>query len=106
MLVRLFRQLVRGEVIFLAVCHGSGIVGVRCKIVKLRNSIVRTLWHKLISTWLDAQGNELGAFLPNDAEAVVSPFTQGTLTKTERLKHAGMAEDAVRCEPFSAEIPC
>jgi hypothetical protein len=46
--MRLFAQLVRGQVISLAVRGCGGGVRVRCQVVQLRDSIVRTLWHVVL----------------------------------------------------------
>ena len=74
-LMSLLGEFVGCQVIFLAVRDGGGIVRVGCKVMKLRNSIVRTLWHGCLrsvgcpdqpndekhSTWMDAEsvGNAL-----------------------------------------------
>jgi hypothetical protein len=48
LLVRLLAEFVRGEVISLAVGHGCGGVGVGRKVVVLRGSIMRALWHAVL----------------------------------------------------------
>jgi hypothetical protein len=47
-LVRLFAEFVRGHVICFTVCDSSRGVSVGRKVVKLCNSIVRTLWHGVL----------------------------------------------------------
>jgi hypothetical protein len=44
-LVRLFAQLVSGQMMPLAVGGGCGGMGVSCQVMKFCDSIVRALWH-------------------------------------------------------------
>jgi hypothetical protein len=52
-LVRLFGEFVRGQVISLTVRDSSGGVGVGRQVMKFCDSIVRTLWHGVLLGRLD-----------------------------------------------------
>jgi hypothetical protein len=47
-LVRLFAQLVSGQMISLAMGRGGGSMSVSCQVVKFCDSIMRALWHGIL----------------------------------------------------------
>lgn len=59
-LVRLFAEFVRAQVICFPVCDRSRLVSVGRKVVELCDSIVRTLWHGVLLSRLDDDGCSRG----------------------------------------------
>ena len=82
MLVRLFAQFVRGQVICFTVCDCSRGVSMRGKVVEFGESIVRTLWHGVL---LQLTGRRLPA-LGRDSALRNVPSPGSDILQGRRLR--------------------